>query len=1233
MAMDPGDTSSLATAVQSHHDMEMGEATPGTATTGLVAPRPTGPCPSQSGSGAGAAMCTPLRVPLFATPRHFSVGRRTALSRPQLQSQPTTPTKASLGSLPHCSVTTQQSPTAKTRLSSLVASIHRDHRRNSQSAMAEALLGLAPSYGSASSNKPSIAHPDDLPAQLRRELERKKTPTRCEHLSVTLEVPSTLEFAIREGDSDAQENVDPALSNLRTQVVKGQPVKIVRAYNTIISQPHDNPVMQRAVAKHIVGLLSVVDESTWVVREVSRGQYGWSFTYNCKDSLTSWNRQHQKTPNKTIIAEYSQKELEPIMQARPAFDCRGTLTVAFSKNSRTINVKYEHTPLHKTLGDMIEHFKPLPPAAPPAPLIPAGEKSKKAKTPRKRKSEALNADGTPVQPKRKRKSEAVNENETPVQPKKRKKKKSEAAKDSQAAGDATNGPATATVPTKADAAVQSGVHSHAVLNVPPGEAARRREVAIRLLSDSGLDPESLSTEQFGIFANQSPDLQKDSLAMLVKYGAERLRIVHPNDAAASSTSASPTPQQPAVEAGAPAAMLGSAALGKKKRPRKSKAAAEDAEEVELIPAPPGTPMKQISRGSCIACRRAKTKVYKLGSLGCREANRVQCNRAKPECASCEEKGVECQYPLIRKMPPKKKEEKSAALVHDDDDDEADADAEAEPEAEPEPTEPEVESEEQEPDDIETIDYTSNMPVANMLTPAAEAPNQDYFNAGPSELTYTQSASNDLNMSHGVPSYSEPSAPVNYAEQQAVSTSFSQPSVIGTATYTQPSTDTNSYINSTSSDHISLNYAEPVAKSPRGTRVSSRRSLPSGTGEPQQPAAESPVPLPSYAQNWQSMSPPRVANTVSPTMAPKQHRPRRSTQMPAAATVDPQETSYRSTQQTAAHVAVQQRQQHRLSPTQQAAQVAEPVTHAQVSPFQAPVQAARAKSRAGQRASTRTPVNEPRATPSHHTVQPSTSATMDSATYNDTQSLSNVANYNSYDAKYSNQSNNSTEMDTTRLAYQPYAAQNTSAATSTYPSYDYDRTNTTASHTSSSNARSGQLYNTQSHSRNAQSYDNTHTTAAAKTYAQQPSTTQQQSSSLQSFNMRSSAASSNQPRSSSRNNNQQPQQQQSQSQKAHSYGSYATQTQQQQQQQQSAQPDQQNWYGFGAGSNTSFTPANVSGGYATKGTTSANYGNGSSTSSQAYQQQHGSLNMSGHNYATSDNEMYELLKNSLHGSGR
>ncbi|KAK1594246.1 uncharacterized protein LY79DRAFT_162847 [Colletotrichum navitas] len=260
---------------------------------------------------------------------------------------------------------------------------------------------------------------------------------------------------------------------------------------------------------------------------------------------------------------------------------------------------------------MIEHFRPLPPAASPVPLIPTGDRPKKAKTPKKRKSEA-NADGTPSVPRRKKRRSEANGDGTPGQPRKKGKENREAAAGAGGAQEEAfgDGRTTATVPTKADAAVQSGVHEHAVLNVPPAEAARRREVAIRLLSGSGVDPESLSTEQFSIFANQSPDLQKESLAMLVKYGAERLRIVHPNDAAASSpTNASPGPQQATTaepEADDSEVTSETPAPAKKRRPRKSSQAAGDAEE-ELIPAPAGTPLKQVSRGSCIACRRAKAK--------------------------------------------------------------------------------------------------------------------------------------------------------------------------------------------------------------------------------------------------------------------------------------------------------------------------------------------------------------------------------------------------------------------------------------------------------------------------------------------------------------------------------------------------------------------------------------------------------------------------------------------------
>ena len=138
------------------------------------------------------------------------------------------------------------------------------------------------------------------------------------------------------------------------------------------------------------------------------------------------------------------------------------------------------------------------------------------------------------------------------------------------------------------------------LNLPPGEAERRTDVASKLLSDAGIEPANLSQEQFSIFANQSPDLQKESLAMLVKYGAERLRIVHPNKDVTPAPSAVATNGNPEAST-------------KSKRPRKKKSNAGGGEGDENLVAGNETPTVKVShprqtRGKCEGCRARKLKV-------------------------------------------------------------------------------------------------------------------------------------------------------------------------------------------------------------------------------------------------------------------------------------------------------------------------------------------------------------------------------------------------------------------------------------------------------------------------------------------------------------------------------------------------------------------------------------------------------------------------------------------------
>lgn len=232
-----------------------------------------------------------------------------------------------------------------------------------------------------------------------------------------------------------------------------------------------------------------------------------------------------------------------------------------------ITAKLEHTPLHKTVAELAELYKPPPPPAAQAEV--ARQKNGGSK---KRKSQAADgAENGEESPKKKQKKKSANLDEPSVEgeqtPKPKKPRALKASKKS----------------NNADAEPQGDDQPNALPILSPSEAARRRDDAVQKLSESGIDPVTLSVEQFDIFSNQSPDLQTESLAMLVKYGAERLRIVHPNKDDASS---SPAPTNGAISDG----------FVKKKKSRK-KPLNED-----------GTPRVKKTRGSCQACRGKKTKV-------------------------------------------------------------------------------------------------------------------------------------------------------------------------------------------------------------------------------------------------------------------------------------------------------------------------------------------------------------------------------------------------------------------------------------------------------------------------------------------------------------------------------------------------------------------------------------------------------------------------------------------------
>jgi ATP-dependent DNA helicase 2 subunit 1 len=460
-----------------------------------------------------------------------------------------------------------------------------------------ASLGLGGAQTSAASSNSQCDSVEELQLKLRSILDAKATTTRAEHVALTIELRATVRIQLpvsesENGTLESLNNIDPSLGGAQSLGMngnrdEGQLSRVVFANDTLMNQPQDDPTLQRSVAKHIISTISSTDGSTWTVREVSRGTQGWTFTYLCKDSYQQWTRQNVKNQTKTIVGEFSQREPDPVLHgkfrapskvasladneiARPAFDCRGSITIAFNRGSRSITVKYDHTPLHKTVAELAAHFKPAPrQLGPGAQRLLEQQQKAKEKTPRKPRCEKKD------KKERKKRDSTVKAQDENGNPRKRKKKNNGASQPADSVdgqmippgypgapaidGQNQRGPSymnggeasgnagqqrlmgdTTTNGTSFQQANGQMASAAFPVNVSAAEAARRKEAATTMLSNAGVDPTTLSPEQFGIFANQAPELQRESLNMLVKYGAERLRIVHPSNKDGSTQASSST---------------------------------------------------------------------------------------------------------------------------------------------------------------------------------------------------------------------------------------------------------------------------------------------------------------------------------------------------------------------------------------------------------------------------------------------------------------------------------------------------------------------------------------------------------------------------------------------------------------------------------------------------------------------------------------------------------------------
>ncbi|KAM0257542.1 hypothetical protein ACHAQJ_004356 [Trichoderma viride] len=564
---------------------------------------------------------------------------------------------------------------------------------------------------------------EELQLQLRDLFNGKVTTTRAERVATRLDLAASAELTlgVSEGENNVLEGLstlDPSLGGALSTAIStdgdgGQTTRVVLVGDALANQPPDEPVLQSSIANHVVEGLSQVDGSEWTVRESSQDTLGWTFSYICKGSMQHWRRQN-KGHQKTQVADYSHKELDPVSSGRPAFDCRGSITVSFSRKARTVSIDYDHIPLHRTVAELATLYKPLFLRHP----LPTPEKQPKAPrqpgSSRKKRDADKTANGENNKSrKRKRKTDdvgvageqgAIGNAVEPQGPA------------AQTGGDEGSSSAGQQQLDQAGQTSQSSAAGLLIINVTPEEAERRRTVAMAMLQHSGVEPDTLSPEQFNIFANQSPDLQKESLNMLVKYGAERLRIVHPGSKEGSvqppsrASSSVPVTQGNTQEGSTgpvttnELVLQTSTSANTKKGRRKIQTANNASGEAGADANTTGVAKKTRRRGTaksrnaCFQCKQRK----------------VKCPRETPICTECREAGLICEFPA-----PKPRIAKSNAIITAED--EQDENGQEEPLAEVQDEAPlEVHQQLQEDDaegypDIEDDAAHSQMPIGDALS--------------------------------------------------------------------------------------------------------------------------------------------------------------------------------------------------------------------------------------------------------------------------------------------------------------------------------------------------------------------------------------------------------------------------------------------------------------------------------------------------------------------------------------
>ncbi|EPE10156.1 fungal transcriptional regulatory protein [Ophiostoma piceae UAMH 11346] len=217
-----------------------------------------------------------------------------------------------------------------------------------------------------SGDEPQCRSPGELKNKIAQLFGGKVSDTRAERVSASFEIPADIVLNL----SDVSHDPNSAGTDQDVTAVQGS--SLARSFFTVrevvVSQVDAgaDPIAQKAVAAFLMIHVRQADGSVWGVQSTSRATQGWTVSYVCQHSMACWKQANTRRKTHIVGLSTTDDMLDIASLARPAFDCRGVVNITFSRFSRSVVVKYEHTNFHRSVSDLVKLF---PPPRPPSPLL------------------------------------------------------------------------------------------------------------------------------------------------------------------------------------------------------------------------------------------------------------------------------------------------------------------------------------------------------------------------------------------------------------------------------------------------------------------------------------------------------------------------------------------------------------------------------------------------------------------------------------------------------------------------------------------------------------------------------------------------------------------------------------------------------------------------------------------------------------------------------------------------